>query len=117
MKQQTETTMTMKDRVRLRDIWLDHFHNDNDFLELPVEVKWFTAVSQLQDERGDEVFSGELRDREHRLIELGLSQEYMAALADIVCSEGARTEYDKAVLILTASPAERLEALAAVFPK
>lgn len=108
------TTITHKELRTLEDIWLRKFHTAANSDDGNAQ-RWFTSVIEFLQQRGDEIISSELRDREHQIIENGLAQEYMSVLALTVASEGARTEYDKAVLILTATPEEREVALKRVY--
>lgn len=79
----------------------------------PHEQLWFECVIDFITTRGDEIVPGVLRDQEHRVIQLGKSQEYLAALADVVMrtTSPTHTQYDQTVLVLTATPEERAEAL------
>lgn len=99
-----------KGLIKLNDLYLADFHQGTKWPGSNAE-RWFNMVLDFLSIRGDEVIPFVLREQEERVIMLGKSQEYMAALTDIVYSGGCRTEYDKAVLVLTASPEERAQAL------
>ena len=98
--------LTEKEKRQLESIWLNDFH-EGKHSRMNMTDKWVMAFDRFLEGRGDEIISGNLRDMEHKIIEMGLSQEYMSELARTVNGDGARTEYDKAVLILTATPEER----------
>ncbi len=102
--------ISVKGLIKLQDLWLNYFHQGKRFKGGNAE-QWFNVVVDFLSMRGDEIIPGALREQEERIITLGLSQEYMATLSEVVYSAGARTEYDKAVLVLTATPEERAEAL------
>ncbi len=97
---------------RLEDLWMQRFHaglaNGGN------AERWFHVVLDFLSIRGDEVHPGVLVDQTHKIIERGLSQELMSALSDLVECSGCHTEYDKAVLVLTATPEQRAEAIAKV---
>lgn len=104
--------LTAKEQRVLEQIWLDKFHVANN--DRGNAQRWFESVIEFLEKRGDEIIPGFVRNEEFKVIEQGLSQEYMAKLAATVASDGARTEYDKAVLILTATPEDRAKALEAL---
>ncbi len=108
-----DATLTYKEIRVLEEFWLQRFHSSMTD-ERGNAVRWYNSVLDLLDKRGDEIVTGVLRDQEHKILQLGLSQEYMAELAATVASEHCRTEYDKAVLVLTATPEERAAALGKV---
>ncbi len=95
---------------KLEDAWLRLFHSGGK-LDRPNAEVWFNVVMDNIIAQGDEVIPSAIIDEEHKIMERGLSQEYMAALADVVDASDARSEYDKAVLILTATPEARLAAI------
>ncbi len=95
---------------KIEDLWLRRWDAGKE-LDRPGAEIWYNVFREFLAQRGDELIPSALIDDEHKVMERGLSQEYMAALAQVVDASDARSEYDKAVLILTATPEARREAL------
>lgn len=95
--------------MKLEELWLNEFHAKRS-LGSNAE-RWFGVVLDFLSIRGDEIVPNVLREQEERLINLGKSQEYLAALAEIVETSPHHNDYDKTVMVLTATPEERAEAL------
>jgi hypothetical protein len=106
-------TISQKGLHKLRALWLDYFHRGAKFEGGNAE-QWFHCVLDFLSERGDEVVPAQVRFLEERTITAGRSQEYLAALADVVQSSPQHNDYDRTVLVLTATPEERMEALARI---
>jgi hypothetical protein len=103
-------TISYKGLSKLRDLWLDYFHRGVNFEGGNAE-QWFHVVLDFLSARGDEVIPASIRALEERTINSGRSQEYLAALAEVVQSSPQHSDYDCTVLVLTASAEERMEAL------
>lgn len=101
---------------RLQDIWLtDFFEKAAARHEYGNTSRWWHCFLDFLDERGDEILPGALREKEEQLLALGKSQEYLAALLDVIQVNGQeRNEYELAMLVLTASTEERAQALRVV---
>jgi hypothetical protein len=106
-------TLSNKGLHRLQALWLDYWHRNARFEGGNAE-QWFHSVLDLLSERGDEVIPRAVRELEERTIGSGRSQEYLAALAEVVQSSPQHNDYDRTVLVLTATPEERMEALARI---
>ena len=104
-------SLTVRELRELQDMWLDDFHK----VSIPEggnAQRWFQVVVDfLLNRRGDDIVPLTLKQLEFNVIEKGLSQEYMSALAATIDDTFCKTEYDKAVFVLTASPEERMNAL------
>lgn len=102
--------LSIKGLRRLQDIWLTDFQT-RVTPEGGNAERWFHAVLDLLSERGDEVIPNVLREQEERVINLGKSKEYLSALAEVVQTSPQHNEYDQTVMVLTATPEERAQAL------
>lgn len=106
--------ITDKGLRKLEEMWLEDFHSSNR--DQRNSVRWWNVIHDFLELRGDEIIPGALREQEYKVIQAGKSQEYLAALAEIINKSSPKyNEYDKTVLVLTASPEERAEALRKVF--
>ena len=94
---------------KIEELWLNDFHSK--VASGSNAERWFNVVLDFLSLRGDEVIPGTRREQEERIINLGKSQEYLAALADVVQTSPQHNDYDKTVMVLTATPEERTEAL------
>ncbi len=94
---------------KLEELWLNDFHSK--IASGSNAERWFGVVLDFLSLRGDEVVPNVLREQEERIINLGKSQEYLAALAEVVETSPQHNDYDKTVMVLTATPEERTEAL------
>lgn len=107
-------TLSIKDVRRLQDLWLDDFHSTNTpDSAYGMTERWWNVFTTFLTQEGYELYPPELRTQEDTVIASGKSQEYLAALADVVIANigPSVNEYDQTVLVLTASPDERAEAL------
>ena len=111
MKRPSERVISPAGVQRLRDLYMDDWHSGKNAYPGGEAERWFHLVLDFLSIRGDEVISGALREQEERVINLGLSQEYLHILGTIVTKSPQHDEYDHGVLVLTASPEERAEAL------
>ena len=94
---------------KIEELWLNDFHSK--LASGSNAERWLNVILDFLSMRGDEVVPGALREQEERIITLGKSQEYLAALAEVVESSPQHNDYDKTVMVLTATPEERAEAL------
>lgn len=108
------TPLTHKELHQLSDLWLGYWEASPEQFQGGNAEMWFNAVMDFLEQSGAEVFTRELREREFKMMADGKAQEYAAALKDVVEATHARSEYELAILVLTASPDEREVALAKV---
>ncbi len=102
-------TLTAKQAQKIRDIWLDSWHHSTGNLD--TTQLWFESVLTYLGREGYELMPAEVRTNEERIMSQGLSKEYLAALRQVIDCGFSRSEEETAVLILTATPEERTEAI------
>lgn len=102
--------LTYSELHRLQELWLQDWHASKRYEGGNAE-QWFNCVLTFLAMRGDEIISAETRRQEEQLMSLGKSQEYLAALAEVVDLPPSANDYDQTMLVLTASPEERELAL------
>jgi hypothetical protein len=96
---------------RIRDIYL-RFTRDYPPYPGGEAEKWYQVVVQFLNETGADVITSSIVTAEERALELGLSSKYIAALTESLRSDfRAVSDNDFAVLLLTSSSEERIEAL------
>ena len=101
---------TNKELRQIQDIWSRYFHAGTQFEGGNTE-QWYHTFMDFIEQSGAEVVPGEVRQREELVLRLGKSQEYLAALAEVVDHSPKLNDYEQAVMVLTATPEERAAAL------
>lgn len=102
--------LTYKELRKLEDLWLSDFHSGK--IRESNAVRWWEVFNLFLTSRGDELIPGELRAQEEQVMNLGKSQEYLAALAALLPpAKLCRNDFDSTMLVLTASADDRAAAL------
>jgi len=94
--------------LRIRSIYLENF---NKKTEPGIEQRWFEVISTFLAYEGSDVVPEEVRLIEGTVIDRGLSEDYLEALTLITKPTSDLEESEKIVHLMSASPAERLQAL------
>ena len=103
---------TQKDLRRIEDMWLTKYNRNADYSNGGNTRLWLEVIQSFMEWRGDEIFVSEFRDLEDQIIGDERSEEYVAALLQVTTPPGGSfTEHEARVRMLTASPAERIEAM------
>ncbi len=75
---------------------------------------WRDVIADFFISAGHDIFTSELREIQDRVINRGMSAEYVSALLQVVDASPTISEHDRVVLLLTASPEEHEKALAKI---
>lgn len=100
--------LTREQKLKIRDIYLKNFNKKS---EPDVEERWYEVILTFVKYEGGDIVPEEVRLLEGSVIDKGLAEEYLEALNSIIRPTDDLEETEKFVLLLSASPAERLQAL------
>ncbi len=94
--------------LKIRDIYLANFNKKNEPCN---EQKWFEVISTFIKYEGGDIVPEEVRLLEGSVIDKGLADDYLKTLLSVTKPTDDLEDAEKMVHILSASPAERLQAL------
>lgn len=100
--------LSRQQQLRIREIYLANFNKKS---EPSMEQKWYEVICTFVRYEGADIVPEEVRLLEGSVIDKGLSEEYLEALAAIIKPTDDLEDAEKVVLFLSASPQERLQAL------
>jgi hypothetical protein len=96
----------------LRDIYLDLFGRTKKQPDGGQAEVWLHVVKEYLTQQCWDLIPYHIVEQEERIVEMGLSQEYVAELIDLCELSPDLDEYSKLVMLLHAGPEVRKKALA-----
>lgn len=100
--------LSREQELRIRSIYLENFNKKS---EPKLEQRWFETITTFLAYEGHDIVPEEVRLLEGSVIDKGLADDYIESLLTITKPSGDLEEAEKMVHLMSASPAERLQAL------